>query len=65
MTQNSMRLYWSDEEVDEKLKHIMIEIVDQIDNACNKYNLKGNYQAGANIAGFLLVADSMKAQGVI
>jgi glutamate dehydrogenase (NADP+) len=65
MTQNSMRVYWTDEEVDKKLKEIMTEIVDQMENACEEYNSKGNYAAGANIAGFIRVADSMLAQGVV
>ena len=65
MTQNSMRVYWTDGEVNKKLKEIMTEIVDQMENACEEYNSKGNYAAGANIAGFIRVADSMLAQGVV
>mmetsp|Transcript_21224 Transcript_21224/g.36359 ORF Transcript_21224/g.36359 Transcript_21224/m.36359 type:complete len:445 (+) Transcript_21224:66-1400(+) len=64
MAQNSIRQYWNAEEVDSKLEHIMCEIVDQMESACKKYNKEGDYQAGANIAGFLKVADSMKAQGI-
>jgi len=65
MTQNSMRIYWTDEEVDKKLQTIMTEIVNQIDKVCDKYNIKGDYKSGANIAGFLLVADSMLVQGCV
>jgi len=65
MTQNSMRMHWTDEEVDKKLKSIMIDIANQIDKVCEKYNKKGDYKSGANIASFLLVADSMIAQGCV
>jgi len=65
MTQNSMRIYWSDEEVDAKLRDIMHDIVDQMEAACEKYNAKGNLATGANIAGFLRVADSMLEQGAV
>jgi len=65
MTQNSMRIYWSDEEVDAKLRDIMHDIVDQMEAACSKYNAKGNLATGANIAGFLRVADSMLEQGAV
>ena len=64
MTQNSMRLSWSAEEVDEKLKGIMKNIFDASVKAANKYGLGDDLVAGANIAGFLKVADAMMAQGV-
>ena len=63
MSQNSIRLSWSFEEVDEKLHGIMISIFKACDEAAKKYGMAGNYMAGANIAGFLKVAESMKAQG--
>ncbi|MCM1274726.1 MAG: NADP-specific glutamate dehydrogenase [Lachnospiraceae bacterium] len=65
MSQNSMRYSWTFEEVDEKLHNIMIEIFKQCDNASKEYGMPGNYMAGANIAGFLKVAEAMKAQGVV
>ncbi len=65
MTQNSMRLSWSAEEVDEKLKGIMKNIFKASVEAANKYGLGDDLVAGANIAGFLKVADAMKAQGVV
>lgn len=65
MTQNSMRLSWSFEEVDEKLKGIMKNIFKSCDEAAKEYGLEGNYMAGANIAGFIKVAESMKAQGTV
>ncbi len=65
MTQNSMRLSWSFEEVDEKLKGIMKSIFKSCDEAAKEYGLEGNYMAGANIAGFIKVAESMKAQGTV
>ena len=64
MTQNSIRLSWSAEEVDEKLKVIMKNIFDASVAAANKYGLGDDLVAGANIAGFLKVADAMLAQGV-
>ena len=65
MSQNSMRLSWTFEEVDQKLKGIMVNIFHNIDNAAKEYGMAGNYVAGANIAGFLKVADAMMAQGVV
>ena len=65
MSQNSMRLSWSREEVDQKLKGIMIAIHDQCGAAADKYGFPGNYVMGANIAGFTKVADAMIDQGVI
>ena len=65
MTQNSERLSWSFEEVDAKLKGIMVNIFHNLDAAAKKYGMEGNYVAGANIAGFLKVADAMLAQGIV
>ena len=65
MSQNSERLSWTFEEVDAKLKQIMVNITHNIDNAARKYGMEGNYVAGANIAGFEKVAEAMKAQGVV
>ncbi|MCH5204844.1 MAG: NADP-specific glutamate dehydrogenase, partial [Oscillospiraceae bacterium] len=50
---------------DEKLHNIMKEIFKQCDNAAKEYGMPGNYMAGANIAGFLKVAEAMKAQGCV
>ena len=65
MSQNSMRLSWTFEEVDEKLKGIMKNIFEASKNAAEEYGHAGNYVVGANIAGFLKVADAMMAQGII
>ena len=65
MTQNSMRLSWTFEEVDAKLKTIMVNIFHNLDAAAKEYGMEGNYVAGANIAGFLKVADAMNAQGIV
>ena len=65
MTQNSERLSWTFEEVDAKLKGIMVNIFHNLDAAAKEYGMEGNYVAGANIAGFLKVADAMKAQGIV
>ncbi|MBR4669056.1 MAG: NADP-specific glutamate dehydrogenase, partial [Butyrivibrio sp.] len=65
MSQNSERLSWSFDEVDSKLKQIMVNIYHSIDDAAKKYGMEGNYVAGANIAGFLKVAEAMKAQGIV
>lgn len=64
MSQNSERLSWSFEEVDAKLKTIMVNIFHNLDDAAKRYNAEGNYVVGANIAGFEKVADAMLAQGV-
>ena len=64
MSQNSERLSWSFEEVDSKLKGIMVGIYHAIDDAAKKYGMEGNYVAGANIAGFEKVVNAMIAQGV-
>ena len=65
MSQNSQRLSWTFEEVDAKLKTIMVNIFHNVDNAAKEYGMEGNYVAGANIAGFLKVADAMLAQGIV
>ena len=65
MSQNSERLSWTFEEVDSKLKGIMVNIFHNLDDAAKKYGMEGNYVAGANIAGFLKVADAMTAQGIV
>ena len=65
MSQNSMRLSWTREEVDEKLHNIMIDIFHKADDAAKRYGMKDNYVAGANIAGFEKVVDAMKAQGIV
>ena len=65
MSQNSERLSWSFEEVDAKLQTIMVNIFHNLDNAAKKYGMEGNYVAGANIAGFLKVAEAMTAQGIV
>ena len=65
MSQNSERLSWSFEEVDSKLQGIMVNIFHNLDDAAKKYGMEGNYVAGANIAGFLKVAEAMKAQGIV
>ena len=65
MAQSSGRLYWSAEEVDAKLKTIMVNIYHNIDNAAKKYGFEGNYVMGANIAGFEKVAEAMMAHGIV
>ena len=65
MSQNSMRLSWTFEEVDAKLKGIMAGIHAAAADAAIRYNAKNNYVMGANIAGFEKVADAMLAQGVV
>ncbi|MBQ1801855.1 MAG: NADP-specific glutamate dehydrogenase [Lachnobacterium sp.] len=64
MSQNSERLSWTFEEVDGKLQQIMKNIYHNISDAAKRYDMEGNYVAGANIAGFEKVADAMLAQGV-
>ena len=64
MSQNSERLSWTFEEVDNKLKGIMTNIFNNCNDTAKEYGMEGNYMAGANIAGFLKVAEAMKAQGV-
>jgi glutamate dehydrogenase (NADP+) len=65
MSQNSMRLSWTREEVDERLHNIMIAIHKQCYNAAEEYGQPGNLVAGANIAGFIKVADAMLDQGLV
>jgi len=65
MTQNSMRLNWTFDEVDSRLKQIMKAVYDQCSQAAEEYGVKGNLVAGANIAGFVKVANAMMAQGVV
>jgi glutamate dehydrogenase (NADP+) len=65
MSQNSMRYAWTREEVDNKLKGIMQSIHDQAFNAAKEYGAEGNYVVGANVAGFLKVANSMMDQGLV
>jgi len=65
MCQNSERRSWSEEEVDQMLQKIMVNIFHNLDNAAKEYGMEGNYVAGANIAGFLKVADAMLLQGVV
>ena len=64
MSQNSQRLSWTFEEVDSKLKDIMLNIFAKTDEASKRYGLEGNYVAGANIAGFEKVAEAMQFQGI-
>ena len=65
MSQNSERLSWTFEEVDQKLEQIMINIFRNLDAAAKKYGCEGDYVAGANIAGFEKVAEAMLAQGIV
>lgn len=65
MSQNSERLSWTFEEVDSKLKGIMINIFHAADDAAKKYGCEGDYVAGANIAGFEKVANAMMAEGIV
>ncbi len=65
MSQNSERLSWTFEEVDSRLQGIMVNIFHNLDEASRKYGMEGDYVAGANIAGFLKVAEAMKAQGIV
>ncbi|MBO5712643.1 MAG: NADP-specific glutamate dehydrogenase [Clostridia bacterium] len=63
MSQNAMRFTWTFEEVDVKLRKIMVSIFNACDKYSKEYGMPGNYMAGANIAGFMKVAEAMKAQG--
>ena len=65
MAQSSGRMFWSFEEVDAKLKGIMVNIYRNMENAAREYGMEGNYVAGANIAGFEKVAQAMMAQGIV
>ncbi|MDO5407732.1 MAG: NADP-specific glutamate dehydrogenase [Eubacteriales bacterium] len=64
MSQNSLRMSWTFDEVDAKLHDIMVNIFAKADDAAKRYGMPGNYVAGANIAGFEKVVDAMMAQGV-
>jgi len=64
MSQNSGHISWSFDEVDARLKQIMVSIFHAADDAASKYGVAGDYLAGANIAGFLKVANAMMAQGI-
>ena len=65
MSQNAIHLSWSSEEVDKRLKEIMTNIHDNAYDTAEKFGMKGNYVAGANIAGFVKVAKAMIAQGLV
>ncbi|GAH86305.1 unnamed protein product [marine sediment metagenome] len=65
MSQNSQRLSWSHEKVDERLHDIMIAIHQQCFDAAEEYGQPGNLAMGANIAGFVKVADAMLDQGLV
>ena len=65
MSQNSERLHWTFEEVDNKLANIMKNIFKQIQDSCAKYEQGNDYVAGANIAGFEKVAEAMQGQGIV
>ena len=65
MSQNSMRMSWSAEEVDAKLHDIMVTIYNNVSNAAKEYGMEDNLIAGANIAGFMKVAEAMQAQGLV
>ena len=65
MSQNALRSIWSREDVDQRLQGIMKAIHKQAFDAAEEYGLKGNLVAGANIAGFVKVADAMLDQGLV
>ncbi|WP_333646713.1 NADP-specific glutamate dehydrogenase [Lacrimispora sp.] len=65
MSQNSQRLSWTFDEVDERLHKIMVQIYAKTASAAERYGVKGNYVAGANIAGFEKVVEAMTAQGIV
>ena len=65
MSQNSMRYSWTFEEVDAKLKQIMVGIYHNVENAAKEYGFGNNYEKAANVAGFMKVAEAMKAQGAV
>ena len=65
MSQNAARTNWSFEEVDDKLRAIMKGIFNNINNTAKRYCVEGDFVAGANMAGFIKVADAMIAQGII
>ena len=65
MSQNSMRYYYTFEEVDKRLEQIMVNIFKACDNSSRKYGMEGNYAAGANIAAFQTIVKAMRAQGLV
>lgn len=65
MSQNSMRYFWTFEEVDKKLKNFMSNIFHETQKAAAEYGLNKNYVAGANIAAFKKIAQAMQSQGII
>jgi glutamate dehydrogenase (NADP+) len=65
MAQNSMRLSWNRQEVDQRLRRIMVDIHANASATAAEYGSPGNYVLGANIAGFVKVADAMLDQGVV
>ena len=65
MSQNALRLNWTREEVDQRLHNIMISIHENCRKTAEEYGHAGNYVIGANIAGFLKVADAMMDQGLV
>ena len=65
MAQSSQRLYWSFEEVDKKLKDIMVNIFRSVDKTAEEYGAHNNFVVGANITGFAKVAEAMMAQGIV
>ena len=65
MAQNSMRLSWTFEEVNKKLDEIMVNIFKVASEAAEEYGVPGNYVAGANIAGFIKVAEAMMSLGIV
>ena len=65
MSQNSLRMSWTRDEVEQKLEQIMVDIHTNVSQTAEKYGRKDDYAFGANVAGFLKVAEAMLAQGVV
>ena len=65
MSQNSLRMCWTREEVEQKLENIMVGIHARVSETAARYGREGDYVFGANAAGFLKVAEAMLAQGVV
>ena len=65
MAQNSQRIPWTFEKTDSELKNIMVTIYNSTRQAAEEYGCKGNFVAGANIAGFIKIANAMLAQGLV
>ena len=65
MSQNSLRLSWTREEVDQRLENIMVNIHKNASETAKKYGREGDYVFGANVAGFLKIAEAMQAQGIV